>query len=375
MFAVRAKFGRYGFFRTAAVALLLVVGLVWGAGASDKAEELSLATAVQRGLAHATSLVLAQFSIEEAEIALEEAIIGRLAGQPESTVQQAEADLAEARDGYIDALVQVALRVEEAYYAVIRAEESLEIQQRTMEQADRQLAVAQARYDAGLISRQELVQAELSHQQSVSSMERTQRQAADARRQLARLIGADEGTAFVLRDTFPFEPFAIALEDAIAEALATRSEVKRAERTLAQAELNLVQADNPYTAPVTLRKAEMAVRRAEIQLEEAKVQVIDGIRQQWYGLKDAEYNVTSTRQREQLALDNLAISEARFEAGMISLIDLLRDQASALEAQLAAAGAVWDYNLAKARFLRALGRTELPPLPQDIADYMATWED
>jgi len=379
MFAVRATRTRHGFLQAAGVVFVLFLGFFWTAGAEgvpeDEAERLTLESAVQRGLTHATSLVLAQFSIEEAEIALEEALIGRLAGQPESTVQQAEADLADARESYIDTLVQVALQVEEAYYAVIRAEESLEIQRRTLEQAERQFAVARARYDAGLISRQELVQAELSYQQSLSSMARSERQVADARRQLARLIGADENTAFVLRDTFPFEPLEIALEDAVAEALARRSEVKRAERNLAQALLRLAQADNPYTAPVALRQAEMAVRRAEIQLEEAKVQVIDSIRQQWYALKDAEHNVASARQREQLALDNLAISEARFEAGMISLIDLLRDQASALEAQLNAAGAVWDHNLAKARFLRAIGRKELPPLPQHIADYIAGWED
>lgn len=354
---------------------LLMVMMATTVYAEAPTEELSLTVAVQRGLTNATSLILAQFTIEEAEIALEEALIGQMVGQPESTVQQARDDLAEARDAYIDALVQVALSVEEAYYGVIRNEESLQIQQRNMEQADRQFAMAQARYDAGLISRQELLQAELSHQQSVASMERAQRQAADAWRQLARLIGADEDARFTLHDTFPFEPFDISLDDAVAEAVATRSEIKRAERTLAQAQLRVAQSDNAYTAPVALRQAQMAAKRAEIQLESAKVQVIDSIRQGWYGLKDAEAGVGSARQREQLALDNLAITQARFDAGMISLLDLLRDQSAALEAQLTAAGAVWDYNLAKARFLRSLGRTELPPLPREIADYLDSWEN
>lgn len=375
MFAVRSGWRQHGLPKIVGVVLLLVIGTCWAAGAEGEAEELSLATAIQRGLTHATSLVLAQFKIEEAEIALEEALIRRLEGQPESTVQQAEANLAQARDDYINAIFQVALAVEEAYYDVIRNEERLEIQQRNMEQADRQLAVARARYDAGLISRQELLQTELSHQQSVSAMERAQRQAADARRQLARLIGADEGAFLILRDTFPFEPLEITLEDAIAAALATASALKQAERNLAQRKIDLAQADNPYTAPVTLRKAEMEVRRAEIALEEAKVTAIDQIRQQWYALKDQEYNVISTRQREQLALDSLAICEARFDAGMMSLIDLLRDQASALEAQLNATATVWDYNLAKARFLRAIGRTELPPLPREIADFIASWDE
>lgn len=249
----------------------------------------------------------------------------------------------------------------------------LQIQQGNLEQADRQFAVAQARYEAGLISRQELLQAELAHEQSVTALERAERQLADARRTLARLIGADEDAVFVLQDTFPFEPFDIALEDALEEALANRTEIKQAERNLAQARLRVAQADNAYTAPVVLRQAQMAARRAEIQLEQARLQVIDSVRQGWWALKDAEKNVEAARKREAIAAEALAISQVRFDAGMISLIDLLRDQAAALQAKLDATAAVWDYNLAKARFLRALGRPELPPLPEAIASYIASW--
>lgn len=359
---------------------MLCLLLVWApapAGATQAeaapAEPLTLMEAVQRALATSTRLELARFAIEEAEIALEEALIGRLAGQPETEVQAAKNALADARQSYIDQLVSIALEVEEAYYAVIRSSEMLQIQQGNLEQADRQFAVAQARYEAGLISRQELLQAELAHEQSVTALERAERQLADARRTLARLIGADEDAVFVLQDTFPFEPFDIALEDALEEALANRTEIKQAERNLAQARLRVAQADNAYTAPVVLRQAQMAARRAEIQLEQARLQVIDSVRQGWWALKDAEKNVEAARKREAIAAEALAISQVRFDAGMISLIDLLRDQAAALQAKLDATAAVWDYNLAKARFLRALGRPELPPLPDAVAAYIESW--
>lgn len=353
---------------------VMLAVMAYGARPVHAAEELSLEGAVRRALLHATSLDIARFAVEEAEIAMEEALIGRLAGQPESEIRAAAAALDEARQAYIDQLVSIALEVEEAYYGVIRTEEMLQIQLGNREQADRQFAVAQARYEAGLISRQELLQAEMVHQQSVVSYQRTERQLADARRRLARLIGADEGAQFVLEDTFPFEPFDIELDQAIAEALAQRTEIKRAERTLAQAQLRVEQANNAYTAPVVLKKEQMAERRAEIQLEQARTQVIESVRQGYWTLKDAEYNVGAARQKESVAMDSLAIVQARFEAGMISLITLLSEQASALQAKLDAAGAVWDYNLAKARFLRTLGRPELPSLPDEVAAYIASWE-
>src|SRR5690606_39480075 len=118
MFAVRATRTRHGFLQAAAVVFVLFLGFFWTAGAegvpADEAERLTLESAVQRGLTHATSLVLAQFSIEEAEIALEEALMVRLAGQPGSTVQQAVAELADARARYIETLVQGALQLWEA---------------------------------------------------------------------------------------------------------------------------------------------------------------------------------------------------------------------------------------------------------------------
>lgn len=337
--------------------------------------DLTLASAVQQALTTAPGLVLAQFTIEEAEIGLEEALIGRLAGMPESEIASAKATLQEARDAYRDELVSIALEVEEAYYGVIRNEEMLQIQKAGLEQADRQFAVAEARYNAGLISRQELLEAELSHAQSLVAMEKAERQVVDAHRQLARITGAREGIRFTLHNTFGLDPFAISLEDALTEATEKRSEIKKAERALQQAQVQVAQADNAYTAPVTLRKAEMAKRKAEIQLEQAQIQVVESIRREWYGLQDAEYNITAARQKERLAQDRLTITQAKFDAGMISLLDLLRDQAAASQAKLDAAGAVWDYNLAKARFLRSLGRPELPVLPESIVEYMADWAE
>ncbi len=341
---------------------------------AEASTSLDLASAVQQGLTSASGLTLARFAIEEAEIGLEEALIGQLAGRPESEVATATSSLQEARAAYVDELVRTALAVEEAYCGVIRSEELLQIQKGNLEQADRQFAVAEARYNAGLISRQEYVEAELSHVQSQLGMERSERQVRDAGRKLARLIGMEEETVFQLHNTFGFEPLSLALSDAIAEALERRSEIQKAERALEQARAQVAHADNVYTAPVALRQAQMAERRAEIQLEQARLQVIDAIRTEWYSLQDAEYNVPAAQQKEEIAQARLAITQAKFDAGMVSLLDLLRDQASAAQAKLDAAAAVWDYNLAKARFLRSLGRPELPTLPAEIADYMAGWD-
>src|SRR5690606_9678278 len=99
--------------------------------------ELSLAEAVQRALERAPGLPLARLDVTEAEIALKEAELGELVGRPRSEYDRAVQELRQARDGYMDALVHVALQVEEAYYGVLRAAELLQIQESNQEQSDR----------------------------------------------------------------------------------------------------------------------------------------------------------------------------------------------------------------------------------------------
>lgn len=374
-----SKWARAG--RWPAVLGLLLVLLAAPAGAQEDAQSwaqairLTVADAVQHALVRAPELALARLAVAEADIGLREAVIGRLAGQPESAYQQARDKVQEARDGYTDQLVQVALKVEEAYYNVLRTGELLQIQQGNQEQADRQLAVARARFEAGLIARQDFLEAELSHAQSLASLENARRSHVDARRQLAELMGMPEDAPVVLVEEVAFAPLSLSLEDALAEAVAQRAEVLRAARAVEQARRDVAHADTPYAAPVELVRARLNLERAEIQYEQARTQVIQQVRQEWYGLQDAQRKVEMSRRQEELTRTRAEISRARYEAGLISLLDLLKDEASYAQARLDAAGAVWDYNLAKARFLRTLGRPELPPLPEEIAAYMAGWED
>jgi len=345
------------------------------AAQAAQAIPVSVADAVQQALVHSPELTLAQLAVAEAEIALQEAAIGRMAGQPESAYREARDKLLEARDAYTDQLVQVALQVEEAYYNVLRSHELLAIQESNKEQADRQLAVARARYEAGLIARQDLLEAELNHEQSRLSLEKAARDVDEARRRLAELMGAGQGTPLLLVEEVRFSPLRLALEDAIAEALAQRAEVVRAQRAVEQAREQVAQAQSPYAAPVELQRAQFNLERAHLQLEQARAQVRQQVRQEWFQLLDAEQQVAVTRRQEELARTRVEISRARYEAGFIALLELLRHEAEYAQARLDAAGAVWDYNLAKARFLRTLGRSELPPLPPAIADYLDSWEE
>ncbi|MGQ9623169.1 MAG: TolC family protein, partial [Candidatus Caldatribacteriaceae bacterium] len=53
--------------------------------------------------------------------------------------------------------------------------------------------------------------------------------------------------------------------------------------------------------------------------------------------------------------ENLSIQQARFDAGVITPLDLLDAQSSLYEAESNYLQAVFDYNVARAQFFNALG--------------------
>lgn len=363
--------------------------------------ELTLAEAIQRALERSPSLTLARFDVEEAAIGLQEAELGQLVGNPRSEVENARRALDEARDAYRDELVRIALQVEEAYYKVLGAADELEIQQSTVEQAEGQFALTRARYEAGLIARQDFLEAELRRDESAAALHVARRRLADARRELHRLVGLTvqsvESSGFAepgglaesggfsesdelaeevpaLRDEFPFAPLHIELDAAVAEALARRPEIERAQRAVQQARSKIEQAEATFAAPVDRRRAEMEWMRAEIRLDQALQDVEMEVRTAWHGLADLERGADTAARREELALGRVEISRARYAAGTVSMLQLLQDEEAYAKARQDAAAAVWNYNLARARFLRTLGRPELPPLPEAVATYIESWQ-
>lgn len=117
----------------------------------------------------------------------------------------------------------------------------------------------------------------------------------------------------------------------------------------------------------------MALARAEIQLEQTNSQIAAQVRTEWFALMDLQRNVGVADRQEQLALTRVEISRTQHDAGTIALLELLGHEEAYAKARQDAVAAIWNYNLARARFLRTLGRTELPPLPAPIAEYMESW--
>lgn len=359
------------------IGLLIVMGafLLCGPAVAAAGGAITLSDAIVDALIVSPEVELARMSVQEAEIALKEAEIDQLAGRPRSELIEAERSLDEARSRFVDTLSDVALKVQEAYYQVLRTGELLALQQRNEEQAERQYAVAKTRYDAGIIAHHEYLDVELRREQAAHQRLAAERNHENAILRLADMIGADpsEGLQLASTEAPPFTPLSLTLDEAIAEAEASSSDIAQAERGLEAAERNLELAQSTFAPPVELTRAEIARKRAEIRLLQAIAAVRADVRQSYHELTSAATDVALKERSLDLALRRLEIARARYDAGTIPLLDLVGAEAAHMQAGLDATGAVWDYNLAAARFLRKIGRIQLPPLPPSIEEFMSGW--
>lgn len=349
---------------------------VWADEPVAVEQPLTLDEAIRRALLVSPDILLAKFDVLEAEIALKEAEINQLAGRPVSELEEAKRSLVEARVAFVEAISEVALQVQEAYYEVIRTGVLNELQQKTNEQTERQLAVAMTRYEAGLISEHEIDEITLQSDQAALENAAALERYEDAIRELAILVGADEWVTIDPSNLdLTFQPLDITLSQALTEALATRREIGTARRSVESAQRRLELAEATYAPPVEMMRLEMELERAKIGLARAEATVVRDIRQSYRALINAATRVALSERAEELAQRQLEITQVRYDAGLIPLSELVAAERGAAQAALDVAGAVWDYNSARIAFLKKIGRIELPPLPGEIEEFMSQWGD
>lgn len=332
---------------------------------------LDLWNAVQAALAVSAELRLAELQVLEAELALVAAEVERGPGDPEYL--EAEQALRDAQDAWHKSAASVALRAEESFYAVLRAGDLYELRRRAAEQAQTQAAVAQARFEAGMISLLDRLEIELASKTAAARLVDAERELAGARLALAELTGLSPLPELLRPETLgPAAPGTTAisipvpqvdLEAATASALHLHSDMASARAALQAAERRLELARLSGAAPVAIRRAEIDVERARIRLADTEARIRQDVRQGYDALVSAAREVALKEEALALAERRLEIAKTRYDAGAASLIDLSAAESRAMEARLDAASALWEYNLRHARFLRLIGEAGPIALP------------
>jgi TolC family type I secretion outer membrane protein len=303
----------------------------------------------------------------------------------------------------LDRTIQdVVLSVKQAYYALLAAKKLVLVAQKTIEQTESHLKQAQAFYQAGSKPRFDVTRAEVEVNNARLGMINAKNGVRIRTITLNNAMGIDPGKATEIDDTLPPAPIVPSLEKAQEETLKNRPEMLKAEADIEAAKYRVRAEESNYFPTLSANgayywstgTAEMGPFKGGLQnswnagviltvplfqggltqgrISEARANLIaleaqrDAMRQSillevnqaYADLEGATARVNVMESSLQKARENLEIAQGRYEAGLGPYIEVTDAQLSAVNAETDRIQALYDYYLAGARLLKAMGRVE-----------------
>lgn len=343
-------------------ALFIVLGLVIFAGslaaaADDSVPEhkLTLEEAIGLGLGVSSEMKQAQLAVQLAELNLRHAEVNVHATVTPLQLQEAELELENAKVQERLQEARTALEVERLYYQVLKAQATLALRQDAVERGEQQLEVAHSRHRGGEITDLQLREAE----QEVVRADAAESQAANAlhlaRMQLSQRIGIAPEAALVLTERVIFERREVTVTESLETATERRYEITTAQQDVDRAKREVQLADNAYTPQVVLNRAQINLSMAEAKLAQAIDDIQYEVSGAYYNLEASEVTYHLAQVDLELAQANLDLAQIRYDHGLVSLLDVFVVQAALAEAEVKAVAAMYDYNVAWAEYLAAIG--------------------
>jgi outer membrane protein len=304
----------------------------------------------------------------------------------------------------LDRTIQdVVLNVKQAYYALLAAKKLVLVAQKTIEQTESHLKQAEAFYRAGSKPRFDVTRAEVEVNNARLGMINAKNGVRIRTISLNNAMGIEPGKGTEIDDTLPPASAVPNLEKAQEETLTNRPEMLKAEADIeaakyrVQAEtsnyLPTVSANGAYnwqtgtaemgpsfqgalqnswnagvilTVPIfqggltrgRVSEARANLLAAEVQRDATRQSILLEVNQSYADMESAKVRIDVMESSLQKARENLEIAQGRYEAGFGPYLEVTDAQLSAVNAETDHIQAKYDYYLAIARLLKAMGRME-----------------
>lgn len=292
-------------------------------------------------------------------------------GGREATVEEARQTLIASDYLHNQAIQDVVLRVEEAYYSYLDLKALLSAQEATIKERQTQLDAANARHDAGVATIADVLQAKTAYSQAELTRESIEGNLRTIEGSLATSMGLSATVHFNLGSLpldIPSQQVSQHVEDLISQATSTRPDLAaaRAEAERARVHIQEVRAGylpslsltsslgrsfydggfqaTPYSAGVSLRfplftggRNTYDVRAAELESQIA-TENVRSVEQNvnlqvwtsYFTLQTATRRLGTARDLLASAQESADVAQSRYRAGVGSILDLLTAE-SALE--------------------------------------------
>jgi len=292
----------------------------------------------------------------------------------------------------------IVLQVREGYFNILRAEKFLGVAQQAVKQFEAQLEVTKAFFEVGIVPKNDLLQAEVKLANARQGLVKAENDLAVAKASFNTLLRREIDTSLRVVDILEYKPFSLRFEESLEEALQKRPEITTAELNIDQAKENVKIARSGFFPTVNLtgnygRSSEevglMGDLRSEkwtvqalatftlwdwkktaskvgenkvkvTQTEDSKVQLVEGVtlevKQDYLNMLQAEKSIGVAEKAIEQAEENLRMNEERYKYQVATATDVLDAVTLLAQIRVNYYSSLSDFNIAKARLERAMGR-------------------
>jgi len=310
---------------------------------------------------------------------------------------QAEAQTANAEAGLIEQTHAVTLSTRQAFYDVLRADETIRAAESRAARAREAYDAAAQRQRLGTATQSDVLRAQIEVNAAREAMLTASTQKTNAMYALGRLVGANGPVAAEGQIALEPEPLSLSSDEVVRLAvekspavLASRANAVAADKGVDAAKSQylpslslsagydwanrnaaLTGGDTNWSLGVGLSfpifngfQREESVERARIQEEVARALASDAERLARANAQSALANLTLAEERIRInadaveaAREDLRVNRERYSVGASTILDVLTSQSSLVEAENALIGARYDYQIARAQLEALLGRS------------------
>jgi outer membrane protein TolC len=328
-------------------------------------------------------------------------------GKLTAAVRAARVTKEQALAQYQATLADTLLAVRLAYYDILLAAEQITVNEASVNLLQKELDDQQRRYDAGTVPHFNVLRAKVSVANARPPLIQAQNNYRIAKNNLSNLLGYNlprevwDNIPLNLTDTLDAAPYQINLSDALQEALAKRPELVALRKTEELQKLNVTNAKAGYkpnlqlfagynwfnaqfTPPVEIDhdingwnagaqvswdifdgmlthgkvvQARALYEKSITAVDEESRNIELEVRTTYSDFLEAQEVLESQKTVQAEAEESLREANARADAGTGTQLDVLDAENSLTQARSTQVQALHDYDAARARFERAIGRT------------------
>lgn len=314
-------------------------------------------------------------------------------GRTEAQIDQAKINVSAADLNVEKAKQQLTLDTTTAYYSVLQSKNMLSVNEETVDNLKAHLNIVQAKYEAGVVAKSDLLRAEVEVSNAEQNLIKAQNQRDLAVTSLLNTMNMDANTELQLDGDLQYKADPRTLDESIAMARHNRPEVALAKTSIDSASKGikiaessnlpsismsastgwndsaLPSSDNNWSVGVSaswnvfdggvtkakVNQAESSMDKAQLQAEQVGDSVEQEVRQSYLGMKEAEKRLQTTEVAANKAKEDLYIAQESYKAGVGTNLDVFDAQLALTQAKTNHVQALYDYNINKAKLDKAIG--------------------